>query len=303
MRRVLLTGASGLLGSAVQDRLNADGYAVSPCYHSVSRPGGEALDVADARSVADVFERTRPELVVHCAGWADVVRCEDIPDRARLVNAWGTELVAEQAARHAARLVHVSTDWVFPGTARGGYREYDPVQPLQVYGQTKLAAEEAVTAIAGSLVVRVPLLYSLEPWPRPTWPTQALAWLSRGEPVLADDVEIRQPALISDVADCLLALIKLGATGVVHVAPAQTCTKFGWSRLLARSVEIPDELVRLAPQPDRPDRPLRSTLCTPRLVEWGISPPRGVSDVASAGRAALLRQLSSQTRRAPLRER
>jgi dTDP-4-dehydrorhamnose reductase len=298
MARTLVTGASGLLGAMVWDRLRAAGHAAVPCHHSRSRYGAEPLDITDSRSVAEVFDRTRPELVVHCAGLANVALCEDDPKLAWLVNARGTELVVEQAARYDARVVHVSTDWVFPGTGCGGYCENDPPRPLQVYGQTKLAAEQVVTREAASLVVRVPLLYSLVPWPRQTWPTQTLDRLSRGETVLADDVEVRQPAMTVDIANCLVALIGQGASGVFHIVPAQTCTKFAWSRLLARSVGLPEGLVRPGPRSDRPHRPLRATLCARRLAEWDVPPPRGVSEVAATSREELVRRLSSASQRA-----
>ncbi|GAA4034348.1 SDR family oxidoreductase [Allokutzneria multivorans] len=283
MTRVLITGASGLLGTAVRQRLEGTGHTVIPCHHN-KNSGGERLDITSAESVAEVFARTEPEVVVHCAAIPDVAQCEKDPDLARLVNVDGTELVATQATRIGARLLHVSTDWVFAGDGDGGYRETDSPTPAQEYGRSKLAAEQA----AGSaLIVRVPLLYGLGSQPRPTWPAQVLTKLARGEEVRTDDEEIRQPAFVDDVARCFADLITLGAKGIVHIAPQEQHTKLAWSRLLAEAVGAPTELIRPTPRPHWPTRPLRATLRTDRLAELGVTPPRGAAEVADTHRASL----------------
>ncbi|MFB9903519.1 SDR family oxidoreductase [Allokutzneria oryzae] len=291
MTRVLITGSSGLLGAAVRERLEAAGHTVIPCHHNKNHSGGERLDITSAESVAEVFGRTRPDVVVHCAAIPDVALCEKDPDRARLVNVVGTELVTEQAAEVGARVVHVSTDWVFAGTGEGGYRETDSPAPAQAYGRSKLAAEQAAARQESTLVVRVPLLYGLGSVPRPTWPAQVLATLARGDQVLADDEEIRQPALVADVARCFAELIEAGSAGVVHIAPEQTCTKYAWSRLLAETVGLSPELVRTTPRPEWPNRPLRATLRADRLAELGVAAPRNAAEVAADHRAELVRLL------------
>ncbi|WP_086821103.1 SDR family oxidoreductase [Allokutzneria sp. NRRL B-24872] len=283
MTRVLITGASGLLGTAVRQQLESAGHTVIPCHHN-KNSGGEHLDVTSAESVAEVFGRAEPEVVVHCAAIPDVAQCEKDPERAHLVNVVGTELVTAHATRVGARVLHVSTDWVFAGDGDGGYRETDSPTPAQEYGRSKLAAEKA----AGSaLIVRVPLLYGLSAEPRPTWPAQVLTKLARGEEVRTDDEEIRQPALVDDVARCFAELISLGVNGIVHIAPAEQHTKLAWSHLLAEAVGAPAELIRRAPRPEWPTRPLRATLRADRLTELGVRPPRGAAEVAATHRAQL----------------
>ncbi|MCP3805442.1 SDR family oxidoreductase [Allokutzneria sp. A3M-2-11 16] len=279
MTRVLITGASGLLGTAVRQRLEAVGHTVIPCHHN-KNSAGERLDITSADSVSEVFGRAEPELVVHCAAIPDVARCEKEPERARLVNVIGTELVTEHATRIGARVLHVSTDWVFAGDGEGDYRETDSPDPAQEYGRSKLAAERAAAKAPSTLIVRVPLLYGLSAEPRPTWPAQVLAKLGRGEELRTDDEEIRQPALVDDVARCFAELISLGAKGIVHIAPAEKHTKLAWSRLLAEAVGADPGLIRVAPRPEWPNRPLRATLRTDRLAELGVTPPRGATEVA-----------------------
>ncbi|SDM21590.1 SDR family oxidoreductase [Allokutzneria albata] len=286
MTRVLITGATGLLGAAVRQRLEAAGHTVTPCHHNKNSTG-ERLDITSAESVSEVFGRTEPEIVVHCAAIPDVAQCEKDPERARLVNVTGTELVAQHATRVGARLVHVSTDWVFAGDGEGDYRETDTPTPAQEYGRSKLAAEQTAAEAPSTLIVRVPLLYGLGTQPRPTWPAQVLGKLGRGEEVRADDEEIRQPALVDDVARCFAELVSLHTNGIVHIAPAETHTKLAWSRLLAEAVGAAPDLIRLTSRPEWPNRPLRATLRADRLAELGVTPPRGAAEVATAHRKEL----------------
>src|SRR5581483_5276147 len=106
-----------------------------------------ALDVTDQRAVTAALAASRPAVVIHAAAMADVDACEREPERAEAVNARGTAHVADACASLGARLIYVSTDYVFDGEA-GPYREDDPPQPLSVYGRTKLAGERAAAALA-----------------------------------------------------------------------------------------------------------------------------------------------------------
>lgn len=276
---VVVTGASGMLGSAVLARYGGTARA-SGWQLRGSAPSLRRVDITDAAAVNAAFDDLAPALCVHCAAIAAVDRCEAEPELAEAVNVRGSANLAAAAARHGTRLVLISTDYVFDGRAETPYPEDAEPRPLQVYGASKRDAELVVLELEDSLVVRLPLLYSLdadEGWFQQTW-----SRLLAGEEVRADALQIRQPALVDDVAALIVTLSGMDEQGIVHVAPHQHETRCGWARLIAAAAGAsPDLVVPTELQPKVP-RPRRATLATERLRELTLDPPRSASAVIEA---------------------
>jgi len=135
-QRILITGATGMVGRALTRRLTERGPVLP-----LSR---EQLDVSDAAAVEDAVAKYRPHVIAHLGAWTDVDGCELDPAKAQRVNALGTEHVARSAARHNARMLYVSTDYVFDGTATAPIAEDTSTSPINAYGQSKLGGELAV---------------------------------------------------------------------------------------------------------------------------------------------------------------
>jgi dTDP-4-dehydrorhamnose reductase len=152
--KVLITGAGGQIGSELQ--------ATAPRRWQVVSCTSSQLDVTQVESVHSALQRERPSVVFHTAAYTDVDRAEQEPDRAAAVNTEGAALVAAAARDVGARMIYLSTDYVFDGAAGQPYLPDDPALPLSVYGKTKLAGEQAVVAAAGSrhLIVRTAWVYS-----------------------------------------------------------------------------------------------------------------------------------------------
>jgi len=153
-RRALITGAGGQVGLELQ-AAQPDGWSVVAC-------GSAELDVTQADRVRAVLRQERPDVVIHAAAFTEVDRAEAEVERAEAVNVRGTEHVAEAARALDARLVYVSTDFVFDGASGRPYAPDDAPGPLGVYGRTKLAGERAAQRILGSraLIVRTAWVYS-----------------------------------------------------------------------------------------------------------------------------------------------
>ena len=151
----LLLGADGQLGRSLQDVLAADGLS----YVAVGRSD---VDITDITSIETAVKRIAPTVLVNMAAWTDVDGAESHPDEALLINATGAENAAKVAAKYGIPLVHVSTDYVFDGTQTTPYKTDDAVNPLSVYGTTKLQGELLVQAAHpdGSWIVRTAWLYS-----------------------------------------------------------------------------------------------------------------------------------------------
>jgi dTDP-4-dehydrorhamnose reductase len=152
--RALITGAAGQVGLALQGKVPS-GWTVIPC-------GMDELDVTRSDQVQAVLRRARPTVVIHTAAYTAVDAAESDAARAEAVNARGTAHVADAARDIGARLLHVSTDFVFDGAQGRPYAPDDPPHPLGVYGRTKLAAErEAIRALGDrAVIVRTAWVYS-----------------------------------------------------------------------------------------------------------------------------------------------
>ena len=140
--RILVTGARGMLGSALVPILAAE--------HAVVGVGSKEFDLAQPAAVQWAFRELRPEFVYHLAAFTDVDGCEADPQKAMEVNGEGARNVAQACAEAGAALVYISSDYVFDGHSEQPYREDDAPNPLSVYGKSKLAGERYV----GSLVPR-----------------------------------------------------------------------------------------------------------------------------------------------------
>jgi dTDP-4-dehydrorhamnose reductase len=151
---VVLTGAGGQLGTELRE--------TAPQGWRVCGFGSADLDVSHSEMVLATFQRERPALVIHAAAYTAVDAAEHEPDRAAAVNIRGAANVAAAACRLGARLIHVSTDFVFDGRGGAPYAPSDPPNPLSVYGRTKLESEHQVTHLSSgqALILRTAWLYS-----------------------------------------------------------------------------------------------------------------------------------------------
>jgi dTDP-4-dehydrorhamnose reductase len=221
---LVITGISGFLGGEVARRAMAAGWVVTGTYHRrpVEMAGATtaALDVRDPEAVAAVFDRTRPDAVVHTA----YVKGGD-EGEATIVA--GTAHVAASARRHRARLVHVSTDVVFGGRSEP-YGVDDRVDPIDDYGRAKAAAERLVRDEERAVIVRTSLLYSIV---RPCLAVQMVTEAGADRRFFVD--EFRCPTLVEDLAVGLVALAADATTGVVHLNAAEVVSRYEFARLIA----------------------------------------------------------------------
>ena len=273
---VVVTGASGMLGSAVLARCGYTSQAFGWQLGS-AEPSLHKVDITDASAVDAAFDALAPGLCVHCAAIADVDRCEAEPELAEAVNVRGTVNVAAAAACHSTRMILISSDYVFDGRAEAPYAEDAEPNPLQVYGTNKRAAELVVLQLEDGLVVRLPLLYRVDA--DQGWFQQTRSGLLAGEEVRADALQVRQPALVEDVAGLIVALAGLRENGIVHIAPTQRVTRYAWACLIAEAVGAPPHLVIPTElQPEVP-RPRRASLATERVEVLRLNPPRSANAV------------------------
>jgi len=209
-----------MLGSDLTPVIAGAGYEVYP------RPRAE-LDVTDVEEVARAFRQVRPQIVINCAAFTRVDACES-DDAAFAVNANGVAILAEACVRQGARLVQVSTDFVFDGNKPAPYTETDETAPISAYGRGKRAGEEAALQSPAALVVRASWLFGRGGWNFIEAILQQVREGKRTLPVVDD--QKGRPTATTDLSEAILALLALGVTGLVHFANRGEVTWFEFAR-------------------------------------------------------------------------
>jgi dTDP-4-dehydrorhamnose reductase len=265
-----VTGSYGQLGSALIERLADSDTPVSGC-------GSDELDVAEPDAVRKrLASLPRPLVWANAAGFTQVDRCEREPELAARGNAVAPAVLAEACAMAEVRLVHVSTDYVFPGDAQQPYREDDPTGPRSVYGRTKLVGECAVLEASDDfLVVRTSWLFG-------AGRNFIAAVLDQAErrragsatgPLRVVDDQTGRPTYAVDLADAIVRLVEAGARGLVHVANTGIATWWDLARRALDEAGYTDiEIVRIKTSDLKTDaiRPAWSVLDTTRAESLGV---------------------------------
>jgi dTDP-4-dehydrorhamnose reductase len=226
--RILLIGNTGQLGWELERTLAPLGE-LNTCDYPV-------IDLADVSAARQLVQDRHPDLLVNAAAYTAVDRAESEPELAAAINATAPAILAEEARRIGAVFIHYSTDYVFDGQKEAPYLETDLPNPLNVYGRTKLAGEEAVQTIGGAFIIlRTSWVYSLR---RESYVTKVLQW-ARGQPPLKLVTDqISGPTWARMLAEVTSQLILLGRNdlpgfftqhqGLYHLAGSGYCSRFDW---------------------------------------------------------------------------
>jgi dTDP-4-dehydrorhamnose reductase len=269
--RALVTGAAGQLGTDVVDHLSAAGDEVT----AVDRA---QLDIAVGEDVDRLVAEVRPDVVINCAAFTAVDRCESEVELAHAVNEHGVRSLAQACGRVGAHLVHLSTDYVFDGRLDRPYREDDATNPQSVYGRSKLAGERAASEVLGDAATIV----------RTSWVcgehgnnmvklVRRLA--ATGNPMSFVDDQRGCPTFTADLAPGLRSLALDRSGGIFHLTNAGPVSWFEFVReILTVSGHDPEMVTPISTSeldPPRPaPRPANSVLANARWIAEGRTPLR-----------------------------
>ena len=245
--KVLITGSAGQLGTDLVASANHAGLDVIATSHA-------DLDITDRNSVSQKIASAAPEAIIHAAAWTAVDACESDIKKAMAINSDGTANVAKAARQIGARVIYISTDYVFDGTKATPYIESDIPNPQSVYGASKLAGERHLDLNQDSVV-------------RISWVcgehgnnmVKTILRLAATSPTLTFvDDQIGSPTFTSDIAPVLVDFARESRTGIWHLTNQGTTSWFGFAQDVLRAAELdPNRVQPIATADLRPQRPAK----------------------------------------------
>jgi dTDP-4-dehydrorhamnose reductase len=259
MTDLLITGVYGQLGKALQRTALRQGLEITG--HDV-----DTLDIADRAAVEREVLRTRPRTVVNCAAYTAVDACETDEHAATVINGDAVGHLASACNQVGARLIHISTDYVFSGTADRPYSESDPTDPRSAYGRSKVRGEELARTGERHLIVRTAWLYGRG---GTNFVETIRGLLQKGTlPLRVVDDQQGSPTFCDDLAEALVDLERVDASGLVHAANTGITSWHGFASEIVRLLGVDAEVraVKTAEFPRPAPRPGFSVLDTSRLT-------------------------------------
>lgn len=246
---ILVVGANGMLGRDLMALLGDRARGVDI----------DGIDITDLQSTERVVRALHPSVVVNCAAYTDVDGCETNIETAMQVNGEGVAHLAMATRMIGARLVHISSDYVFDGAKGSPYLEDDPTHPLNVYGESKLAGELNAAFNPDHIIVRTQWLYGLHG--KNFVETMLRLACERDELAVVDD-QIGSPTWTVDLARAIIALIDHNCSGIYHAANAGYCSWNEFARAIFAETALDVSVKAMSTeQLNRPARrPLYSTL-------------------------------------------
>lgn len=272
--KILVTGANGQVGWELR-------RALAPLGDVIAAHRGQ-LDVARPDALREGVRAMTPDVIVNAAAYTAVDRAESEPELARAINAIAPGVLAEEAARLDAVLVHYSTDYVFDGAKPAPYVESDPPSPLSVYGRTKLEGERAIGASGcRHLTLRTSWVYGAR---RQNFLLTMLRLAGERRSLRIVDDQIGAPTWCREIAQATASLLARpelaarGADGLYHLTAAGATSWFGFARAIFESPEMARlrvtppalEAIPASAYPVAARRPANSRLDCGRLVRAGI---------------------------------
>jgi dTDP-4-dehydrorhamnose reductase len=260
--RVLVTGGNGQVGRSIAELASDARFAAL----DIAVTKRSTVDITDRAGLNAAFDRLQPDVVINAAAYTSVDAAESDEAAATAVNTDGVASLADLCAAHGARVLHLSTDYVFDGTKDGWYVESDPIAPLGVYGRTKAAGEAAATACPAHLILRTSWVYAAH---GKNFVTTMLAIGTERPEVGVVDDQIGCPTSAHDIAEALLHLSSMDANGTYHLAGADQASwhEFAEAIFAAADLTTTANPISTADYPTIAPRPANSRLDSSALAD------------------------------------
>ncbi|WP_460348736.1 dTDP-4-dehydrorhamnose reductase [Pseudoneobacillus sp. C159] len=231
---VLVTGASGQLGTDLVIILKLAGFQV----YAKSKT---ELDITNENDVFSLVTLLKPEIIIHCAAYTNVDMAESQPDLAFLINVIGTRNIALAAESIQAKLVYISTDYVFDGISSTPYHEFSTVNPINVYGNSKLAGERTVRDFHSKFfIVRTSWVFG---WNGKNFVKTMLKLATEKEQLMVVHDQVGCPTYTIDLCKCIVQLIQTKKYGVYHISNTGSCSWYEFASELFNQANVSCKLL------------------------------------------------------------
>ncbi|MCI8346502.1 MAG: dTDP-4-dehydrorhamnose reductase [Bacilli bacterium] len=224
--RYLITGFKGQLGYDIARELEKRGEVE---YKAVDI---DDMDITNKDQVMDVVKAYNPDVIFHCAAWTAVDKAEDMEEKVRLVNVEGTKNLVDASLEVDAKIIYMSTDYVFDGKTEGYYKEDDPVKPMSVYGRTKYEGEEEVRRNPKHFITRISWVFGINGG---NFIKTMLRLADNHEEVTVVDDQIGSPTYTVDLAKLLVEMANTEEYGTYHVNNDGYCSWAEFAQYIFKS--------------------------------------------------------------------
>lgn len=277
---LLVTGASGLLGSKIV-KIAAKHFRVVPLHNTKPlHTHSLKLDITNAKDVSSLFHELKPYAVVHTASETNVDKCETERARAWEINVEGTQNIASTSNEIGAKLVYISTDYVFDGE-KGNYTEEDKPSPINYYGITKLEGEKRVMENCKNyLILRTSVLYGWHPW-RQNFATWIIDKLKQNREITVVQDHFNTPTLADNLAEMTIEAIQKNLTGLYHASGSERISRYDFALQIAKTFNLDLSLIKPVKMSQLKAwiarRPRDSSLCTEKIQKQLKTKPLNIT--------------------------
>ena len=274
--RILITGAFGQLGHSLQSVLSKKSNYDLICTGRKLKKGQEVipLDIRNQVALKELINTTAPDILINLAAMTNVDACELNPKLAGEINVAGLEHICDS---FKGKIIHLSTDYVFDGTS-GPYKEDDPLNPISIYGKTKLASEHILLEKdIKNLVIRGNVLYDYSPHTSASFLNWVVSSLKGNQEIKVVQDQFNNPTWTRSMSDIIELSIENDLEGIIHWGDSEHISRFEFAKLIAKKFSLDESLIKpiLTSELNQPARrPLQSGLSTEKLVNMlDIIPP------------------------------
>jgi len=240
--KILLIGGSGLFGQAFIDLAKKISHELYATYNksSIDFENAIFLDITDKEGVKKIVKNLSPDIIVHAAAFTNVDKCEIEKEKAYNVNVKGTENIARIAKKINAKLVYISTDYVFDGK-KGFYNEEDKTNPINYYGLTKLEGEKVVKKLCEDFIIaRTSVIYGCHKKNFATW---AIGNLKKKKEIKIIIDQWVSPTLNMDLAEQIISLMEKKEKGIFHTAGGEKISRYDFVLEMTKIFNFDEKLI------------------------------------------------------------
>lgn len=241
--KILIIGASGLVGGSLYKEFSKNGHQVAGTYNHFPLPGLLNLDITNKQEVERIIKETKPDWVLHPAAYADVEGCEKNPELCYKINWQGVKNVVDSAKQNKASFVFFSTDYIFDGKS-GPYKEDDQPNPLSVYAKVKFEMENYIKQnLEKYLIIRTANVFGWEPQGK-NFVVRLIKSLNEGKKLNIVTDQIGSPTYVGILTKTIVYLVEKGCSGIYNVTGSEALDRYHFALLIAQVFNLKKDLIR-----------------------------------------------------------